>query len=126
MMDNETLSVLLDELDGIAKAPMTSSQRESRAGALLAESAITVDEIMRALPRRNLPWNQRKAEELDVSIETWQRAVRIVLQSPGGTLRDLLERLNQSQSVAEMLRAGYCAGRDAYGRLVWTANSDTL
>jgi hypothetical protein len=120
MTDNETLSQLLDELDGIANAPMTSSQREMRAGPLLAESAVTVDELTRALARRNLPWNMRKAEETGVSIETWQRAVRIVLQSPGCTLRDLLERIHQAESVAQMLRSGYCAGRDAYGRLVWS------
>jgi hypothetical protein len=121
MTDNETLSLLLDELDGIARAPMTTSQRESRAGPLLAEAAVTIDELMRALARRNLPWNVRKAEEADVPIEVWQRAVRIVLQSPGGgNLRDLLEQLHQAQHVALMLRAGYCAGRDAYGRLVWS------
>jgi hypothetical protein len=120
MTDNETLSRLLDELDGIANAPMTSSQRESRAGPLLAEAAITVDELMRAMSRRNLPWNMRKAETIGVPIETWQRAVRIVLQSPGSTLRDLLDRIHQAESVAQNLRAGYCAGRDAYGRLVWS------
>jgi hypothetical protein len=120
MTDNDTLSQLLDELDGIAKAPMTSSQREMRAGPLLAEAAVSVDELTRALSRRNLPWNVRKAYEVGVPIETWQRAVRIVLQAPGGTLRDLLDQLHQAESVAGMLRAGYCAGRDAYGRLVWT------
>jgi hypothetical protein len=120
MTDNDTLSKLLDELDGIANAPMTSSQRETRAGPLLAEAAITVDELMRALPRRNLPWNIRKAEECGVPIEVWQRAIRIILQSPGCTLRDLLDRMHQAKSVAQMLGAGYCAGRDAHGRLVWT------
>jgi hypothetical protein len=120
MIDNEVASLLLSELDGIANAPMTASQREARAGPLLAESGVTVDDLTRALARRNLRWNQRKAEECGVPIETWQRAVRIVLQSPGGTLRDLLERIHQAESVAQMLRAGYCSGRDAYGRLVWT------
>jgi len=120
MTDNEVLSLLLAELDGIANAPMTASQREMRAGPLLAESGVSVDELMRALARRNLRWNQRKAEECGVPIETWQRAVRIVLQSPGNTLRDLLERIHQAESAAQSLRAGYRAGRDAHGRLVWT------
>ncbi len=120
MTDNETLSLLLDELDGIANAPMTASQREMRAAPLLAEAVVTIDDITRALARRNLPWNIRKAEECGVPIETWQRAVRIVLQAPGRTLRDLLEYIHQATSVAQELRAGYCAGRDAYGRLVWT------
>jgi len=121
MIDNEVLSLLLSELDGIANVPMTASQREMTAGLLLAESGVRVDDLTRALARRNLRWNQRKAEECGVSIETWQRAVRIVLQSPGGTtLRDLLERIHEAESAAQMLRAGYCAGRDAYGRLVWT------
>jgi len=120
MIDNETLSRLLEELDGIANAPMTASQREMRAGPLLAESGVSVEDLTRALARRNLPWNQRKAAETGVAIETWQRAVRIVLQSPGSTLRDLLERIHQAEAVAQMLRSGYCAGRDAYGRLVWS------
>jgi hypothetical protein len=120
MSDNDMLSLLLSELDGIANAPMTASQREMRAGPLLAEAGITVDVLTRALARRNLSWNIRKAEECGVSIETWQRAVRIVLQSPGRTLRDLLDYIHQATSVAQMLRAGYCAGRDAYGRLVWS------
>jgi len=120
MFDNEVVSLLLSELDGIANAPMTASQREARAGPMLAEAGISVDDLTRALARRNLPWNQQKAEQAGVSIETWQRAVRIVLQSPGSTLRDLLERIHQAESAAELLRAGYCSGRDAYGRLVWT------
>ena len=120
MTDNETLSLLLNELDGIANAPMTAYQREMRAAPLLAEATVSVDDIIRALARRNLPWNVRKAEETGVSIETWQRAVRIVLQSPGRSLRDLLEHIHQAAVVAEMLRNGYSAGRDAYGNLVWT------
>jgi hypothetical protein len=120
MGDNETLSLLLTELDSIANAPMTASQREMRAAPLLAEAAVTVDDLTRALARRNLPWNLRKAEECEVPIETWQRAVRIAMQSPGNSLRDLLDRLHQATSIAAMLRSGYCAGRDAYGRLVWS------
>ena len=120
MADNETLSLLLDELDDIANAPLTPSQREMRAAPLLAEAAVTIDDITRALARRNLPWNQRKAEQCEVPIETWQRAVRISLQSPGGSLRDLLDHLHQAVVVAQMLRSGYCAARDAYGRLVWS------
>jgi hypothetical protein len=120
MGDNETLSLLLDELDGIANAPMTATQREHRAAPLLAEAAVSVDEIRRALARRNLPWNLRKAEECDVPIETWQRAIRIALQSPGNSLRDLLEHLHQASVIAGMLKSGYSAGRDAYGRLVWS------
>jgi hypothetical protein len=120
MADNDMLSLLLSELDGIANAPMTASQREMRAGPLLAEAGVSVEDLTRALVRRNLAWNQQKAERCGVPIETWQRAIRLVLQSPGRTLGDLLEQIHQAESVAGMLRAGYCAGRDAYGRLVWT------
>ena len=120
MTDNETLSLLLDELDGIANAPLTASQRDMRAAPLLAEAAVTIDDITRALARRNLPWNIRKAEQCDVPIETWQRAVRISLQSPGKSLRDLLDHLHQAVAVAEALRSGYCVARDAYGHLVWS------
>lgn len=120
MTDNETLSLLLDELDGIANAPMTASERETSAAPLLAESAISVEDLTRALARRNLPWNVRKAQQCGVPIETWQRAVRIACQSPGNSLRDLLEHIHQAVIIAAMLRSGYCAGRDAYGRLVWS------
>jgi len=120
MTDNETLSLLLDELDSIANAPMTASQRETSAAPLLAESAVSVEDLTRALARRNLPWNVRKAQQCGVPIETWQRAVRIALQSPGNSLRDLLEHMLQAVVIAGMLRSGYCAGRDAYGRLVWS------
>ena len=120
MTDNETLSLLLNELDDIANSPMSASQRETRAAPLLSEAAVSVDELKRALARRNLPWNLQKAQECAVPIETWQRAVRIAFQSPGNSLRDLLEHLQQAVVVAGMLRSGYCAGRDAYGRLVWT------
>jgi hypothetical protein len=120
MTDNETLSLLLDELDGIASAPMTASQRETMAAPLLAESAVTVEDLTRALARRNLPWNLRKAQQCGVPIETWQRAVRIAFQSPGDSLRDLLEHIHQAVMIAEMLSSGYCAGRDAFGRLVWS------
>ena len=120
MTDNETLSLLLSELDAIANSPMTAAQRELRAAPLLAEAAVSVDDLIRVLPRRNLPWNLKKAEEAGVPIETWQRAIRIVLQSPGRSLRDLLDHIHQAVAVADMLRAGYRAGRDAYGQLVWT------
>jgi len=43
-----------------------------------------------------------------------------VKQSPGETLGDLLERIHQMEAVVNMLRAGYIAGRDAHGRLVWS------
>jgi hypothetical protein len=120
MTDNLTLSKLLDELDAIANAPMTVSQREVRAASMFAEAAVTLEDVTRAVTRRSLPWNVRKAEEAGVSIELWLRAVRISFESPGNSLRDLLDHIHQAAAIAEMLSAGYQAGRDAYGNLVWS------
>src|SRR3972149_5867258 len=83
MIDNEVASLLLSELDGIANAPMTASQREVRAGPLLAESGVTVDDLTRALARRHLRWNQRKAEERGGTIEEREGAGGGGAHSPG-------------------------------------------
>jgi len=120
MLSEEALSELLSQLDGVANAPLTSYQRELRAQGLLAESGVTVAQIVKAVQRYSLPWNQKKAAECGLPVDTWLEAARIVNQSPGHSLCDLLDRIHQMEAVAAMLRAGYVSGRDAHGRLVWS------
>ena len=120
MLDDSALTDLLTRLDGIANAPMTAMQRETRAQQILAESGASVGQLVKAMRRYNLTWNRRKAEELDVTCDTWLQAARIVNQAPGESLGDMLERIHQMEAVVAMLRAGYICGRDAYGRLVWS------
>ena len=120
MADDQTVTLLLRDLDAIANAPMTASQREMRAAPLLAESAVSVDDLTRALHRRSLGWNREKAEYASLPPEIWMRALRVVARPNCCTLRDLLELIHQAEAAASMLKAGYIAGRDAHGRLVWS------
>ena len=120
MSEDATLTELLTRLDAIANAPLTGLQREVRAQGLLAESGLTVSDVVRAMRRHNLPWNVRKALECGVEVDTWLEAARIVNQSPRESLTDLLDRIHQMEAAVHMLRAGYIAGRDAHGRLVWS------
>jgi len=120
MLSEEALSELLSQLDGVANAPLTAYQREMRAQGLLLEAGVSVAQVAKAMLRYSLPWNQKKAADCGLSVDTWLEAARIVNQSPGESLCDLLERIHQMEAVAAMLRAGYVAGRDAHGRLVWS------
>src|SRR3972149_590536 len=99
MADDLTLTYLLTQLDGIANSAMTAHQRDLRAQGLLAEAGTTVPDIVRGMLRHTLAWNQSKAEEYGVSVDTWLQAARIVKQSPGETLGDLLERIHQMKAV---------------------------
>jgi len=120
MLNDEAMSQVLSQLDGIANAPMTAYQREMRAQGILAEAGVTVEDIVKAMLTYRLAWNQRKAQECGVDVDTWLQAARIVKQSPGECLPDLLERIHQMEAVVTMLRAGYIPGQDAHGRLVWS------
>ena len=120
MPDDATLTALLIRIDGVANAPMTAYQRDIRAQGLLAEAGVTVPDIVRAMRRRDLSWNARKAQECGVDVDTWLQAARIVNQSSRESLCDLLERIHQMEAAVSMLRAGYIAGRDVHGRLVWS------
>ena len=73
MLSEEALSELLSQLDGVANAPLTSYQRELRAQGLLAESGVTVAQIVKAMLRYSLPWNQKKAAECGLPVDTWVR-----------------------------------------------------
>ena len=120
MLNDEAMSQVLSRLDGIANAPLTAYQREMRAQGILAEAGVTVADIVKAMLTYRLAWNQRKAQDCGVDVDTWLQAARIVKQSPGECLPDLLERIHQMEAVVTMLRAGYIPGQDAHGRLVWS------
>ena len=120
MLNDSAMSDVLAQLDGIANAPLTGYQREIRAQGVLAEAGVTIPEVVKAMLTYRLSWNQRKAQECGVDVDTWLQAVRIAKQSQGECLGDLLERIHQMEAVVAMLRAGYIPGQDAHGRLVWS------
>ncbi len=119
MADDENLAELLDQLDGIANAPMTAAQREMRAAPLLASAGVSVPDVVAAMARPDLRWSVDKAREHKVSIETWLSAVQAAGASPTDSLGELLDRIHRTESAAEMMKAGYWAAVDAAGRLTW-------
>ena len=120
MAEDNALSELLSQLDGIANAPLTGSQREARAKPLLDAAGLTVAELGRSVGRLDLDWNRRKAEEYDVSPQTWLHAVKAVGLPVAETLGDLLYRLHQAEAAVRMLRAGYSPAESEPGQLNWS------
>lgn len=123
MADDEATSHLLWQLDGIANAPMTASQRERRAQPLLDAAGLSAAEVARATARAELPWNTRKAQEYGVPPETWLRAVSTAELPTSESLADLLARLHRAEAAAGLLKAGYTPSRDPSGRLIWSGRS---
>ncbi len=119
MANDETLTELLDQLDGIANAPMTAGQREMRASPLLAAAGVTVTDVIAAMGRADFRWTLEKARECKVSVETWLAAVQAVGASPTDSLTELLDRVHRAEAAAEMMKAGYWSAVDAAGRLTW-------
>ena len=106
MADDRSLTALLKQLDGIANAPMTAAERELRAQPLLAGAGVTPGEVLAALQREELTWNQEKAREYGVPVATWIQAIRAVQTGASETLGGLLYGLHRAESAAAMLRAG--------------------
>jgi len=123
MAEDNALSEVLSQLDAIANAPLTGSQREARAKPLLETAGLTVADLGRALVRPDLGWNRRKAEEYGVSPQTWLHAVRAVNLPASETLNDLLYRIHQAEAAVRMLGAGYAPAGDESGRLRWSRES---
>src|SRR5574341_971560 len=115
MLNDPAMSEVLAQLDGIANAPMTAYQREMRAQGVLAEAGVTIPEIVKAMLTYRLSWNQQKAQECGVEVDTWLKAARIAKQSQGECLGDLLDRIHQMEAIVAMLRSGYIPGQDAHG-----------
>lgn len=119
MAEDSAFSQLLSELDGIANSPMTGSQRDARAKPLIEASGMTIEQLASSLGRLDLEWNRRKAEEYDVSAQTWLHAVRAVGLPAAGTLSDFLYRLHQAEVAVRMLRSGYSPSESDAGPLRW-------
>ena len=119
MADDEVFTALLKQLDSIANAPMTASDREMRAAPLLAAAKLTVAAVVEAMGRADLRWTIEKAQECGVSVEMWLAAVQAVGASPTDSPVELLDRIHRIEAAAEMMKAGYWAAADAAGRLTW-------
>jgi hypothetical protein len=121
MSDNtEGLSAVLVQLDRIAKAPMTATERELRAKSVLGGS-VDVESLAAATAREDLHWSVEKAAEHGVPTHTWVRATEVVGLPASSSLAELLERMHRADAAAEMLKAGYAAGIDPLGARNWRA-----
>lgn len=118
MASEEAFTALLTQLEGIAKAPMTGPERELRAK-FLPEAGLSPSDVARATARGDLPWNQAKASEYGVDVETWLQAVHVVDLPASVSLADLLDRLHRAEAVVTLLKAGYSSGRNSVGLLTW-------
>jgi hypothetical protein len=120
MAEDNALSEVLSQLDAIANAPLTGSQREARAKPLLDAAGLTVADVGQALARVELGWNQAKAKEYGVSPQTWLHAVRAVNVAASRTVNDLLYGIHQAEAAVRMLGAGYAPAEDESGQLRWS------
>jgi len=120
MAEDTALSELLSQLDAIANARLTGSQREARAKPLLEAAGLAVEDVGRALARVELGWNRRKANEYGVSQQTWLHAIRAVNVAASRTVNDLLYGIHQAEAAVRMLGAGYAPSEDKSGHLRWT------
>jgi hypothetical protein len=120
LVDDDTYTVALAELDGIANAAMTHSQREMRAQPVLAQNGLSSSDICSALAGESLSWNRRKAAAYGVSVEDWLRALDVAGLENCDSLGELLGIIHRAESAAAMLRAGYKPMRGSGGALSWT------
>jgi hypothetical protein len=116
--DTEGFSALLVQLDRIARAPMTSQERQLRAKSLLGAS-VEIAKLAGATASEELPWNATKASEHGVPAGLWLRAVGAAGLPTSTSLAELLDRMHRADAIAEMLKAGYAAGIDPFGSLIW-------
>ena len=119
MPEDQTLNGVLTELDAIANTPMTPAQREVRAAPVVEAAGVLLDDLIAAIARRDLGWCERKAEDYEVSIDTWMLATKIALRTPCISLGDLLDRIHESEAAVQMLKAGYAETVDESGTLSW-------
>ena len=119
MSEQERITQVLAVLDGIANAPMTEGQRQERAEPVLRLAGVSVSDVAQALSSPDLPWNQGKAQEHGVAVDTWLEAERIVRLPQSQSLAELLARIHQAEAAVTMLKAGYRAQVDASGRIAW-------
>lgn len=115
--DTEGFSALLDQLDRIARAPMTGQERELRANSLLGDS-VKVASLAAATASEDLSWSATKASEHGVPTALWLRAAETAGLPTSTSVAELLNRMHRTDAIAEMLKAGYAAGVDPL-RITW-------
>lgn len=118
MNDDDAYSAALSELDSIANAAMTQSEREMRAVSTVRE--VSVPDVCAALGREDLPWNVKKASAAGVTVVEWQKALEVAGLERCDSLGELLRVIHRAASAAAMIRAGYRAERGEGGALRWT------
>lgn len=121
MVQPERLTEILASLDGVANAPLTDSQRLQRAEPVLRLAGLSLSGVTQAVQSADLPWNQNKAREYGIPVETWLEAQRIVGLPRSETLAELLAGIHRAEAAANMLKAGYRAEVEATGRVTWLA-----
>jgi hypothetical protein len=119
MVDKDTYSAALTELDSIANAAMTEAQREMRAAPLLS-GGLEMADLCAALESESLEWNVKKALVYGVSVADWLEALEVSGLKKCDSLGTLLGVIHRAESAAAMLRAGYRPTRDAGGTVGWT------
>jgi hypothetical protein len=120
VVDDDTYSAVLAELDGIANAAMTQSEREVRASPVLQYSSVAVSDVCAAMAGADLGWNRRKASAYGVSPAHWQQALAVAGLPGCDSLGGLLQVIHRAESGAAMLRAGYKPSHDEAGCLHWS------
>ena len=119
MANTDALHEALVELFAVANSAMTRAQRVQRAAPVLPAAGHSVEDVVAAVRRVDLPWNADRAKALGVDASVWQVALSVAgldeVQDVGG----LLDMMHRAEAAAAMLRAGYRPERDATGRLRW-------
>lgn len=121
MSDVDPISAVLTELSSTANAAMTADQREKRAQGVLSAANMTVEGLTAALRRPDEPWNVTHALSYGVPVDTWMHAIEIA-GPPPETLGQLLDTIHRAESAVAMLKAGYRASRDEFGKLTWNVS----
>lgn len=119
MVDDDTYSAALAELDGIANAAMTQSEREMRASPVLKYSSVAVSDVCAAMAGADLGWNRRKASAYGVSPAHWQQALAVAGLPGCDSLGGLLQVIHRAEAIAAMFRAGYRPQTDDSGHVSW-------
>jgi hypothetical protein len=120
LANDDAYSNTLAELDSIANAAMTESEREMRARPVLTQAGLSISDLRSALASAALSWNSGKASAFGVSPEGWLLALDVSGIGECDSLGTLLAVIHRAESAAAMLQAGYKPNRDGVGHLSWT------
>jgi hypothetical protein len=121
----ELLSTVLTELASIANAAATAYERDRRARPVLSENGLTLTDVLDALSRSDLKWNEAKASAEEISVDDWLLALRVSGLEEADSVDAVLKALHKAESAARMIRAGYQPDV-ADDHLVWIAKTPRL